>query len=43
MTTNDHSSDTPPDHFQLFAYHVANLNGRSIDRPRTLAKGVTVE
>jgi glucosamine--fructose-6-phosphate aminotransferase (isomerizing) len=29
--------------FQLFAYHVANLKGRSIDKPRNLAKSVTVE
>jgi glucosamine--fructose-6-phosphate aminotransferase (isomerizing) len=28
---------------QLFAYHVANLKGRSIDKPRNLAKSVTVE
>ena len=28
---------------QLFAYHVANLQGRSIDQPRNLAKSVTVE
>ncbi len=30
-------------YFQLFAYHVANLKGRSIDKPRNLAKSVTVE
>ena len=29
--------------FQLFAYHVAKLKGRSIDKPRNLAKSVTVE
>jgi len=28
---------------QLFAYHVANLKGRAIDKPRNLAKSVTVE
>jgi glucosamine--fructose-6-phosphate aminotransferase (isomerizing) len=28
---------------QLFAYHVANKLGRSIDKPRNLAKSVTVE
>jgi glucosamine--fructose-6-phosphate aminotransferase (isomerizing) len=28
---------------QLFAYHVANLKGCSIDKPRNLAKSVTVE
>lgn len=28
---------------QLFAYHVANLLDRDIDRPRNLAKSVTVE
>ncbi len=28
---------------QLFAYHVANYNGREIDQPRNLAKSVTVE
>jgi glucosamine--fructose-6-phosphate aminotransferase (isomerizing) len=28
---------------QLFAYHVANMKGRSIDKPRNLAKSVTVE
>jgi glucosamine--fructose-6-phosphate aminotransferase (isomerizing) len=30
-------------YLQLFAYHVANSKGRSIDRPRNLAKSVTVE
>ncbi|WP_435127655.1 glutamine--fructose-6-phosphate transaminase (isomerizing) [Halobaculum sp. D14] len=30
-------------YWQLFAYHVANLSGRSIDKPRNLAKSVTVE
>jgi len=30
-------------YWQLFAYHVANSKGRSIDRPRHLAKSVTVE
>ncbi len=30
-------------YWQLFAYHVANEKGRSIDRPRNLAKSVTVE
>ena len=30
-------------YWQLFAYHVANSKGRSIDRPRNLAKSVTVE
>jgi len=29
--------------FQLFAYHVARLKGRPIDKPRNLAKSVTVE
>ncbi|WP_152040981.1 glutamine--fructose-6-phosphate transaminase (isomerizing) [Salinigranum salinum] len=29
--------------FQLFAYHVAKRKGRSIDKPRNLAKSVTVE
>lgn len=28
---------------QLFAYHLARLKGREIDRPRNLAKSVTVE
>ena len=28
---------------QLFAYHVADLKGREIDKPRNLAKSVTVE
>jgi glucosamine--fructose-6-phosphate aminotransferase (isomerizing) len=28
---------------QLFAYHVARDLGRSIDKPRNLAKSVTVE
>jgi len=28
---------------QLFAYHMAVLNGRDVDRPRNLAKSVTVE
>ena len=28
---------------QLFAYHVADSKGRSIDKPRNLAKSVTVE
>ena len=28
---------------QLFAYHVARLRGEAIDRPRNLAKSVTVE
>lgn len=30
-------------YWQLFAYHVADSKGRSIDRPRNLAKSVTVE
>ncbi|QCC46940.1 glutamine--fructose-6-phosphate transaminase (isomerizing) [Halobellus limi] len=30
-------------YLQLFAYHVANLKGRPIDKPRNLAKSVTVE
>ncbi|WP_458208937.1 glutamine--fructose-6-phosphate transaminase (isomerizing) [Haladaptatus sp. NG-SE-30] len=30
-------------YLQLFAYHVANQKGRSIDKPRNLAKSVTVE
>jgi glucosamine--fructose-6-phosphate aminotransferase (isomerizing) len=30
-------------YWQLFAYHVANSKGRSIDKPRNLAKSVTVE
>jgi len=28
---------------QLFAYHMALLNGRDVDKPRNLAKSVTVE
>ncbi|MEA1912310.1 MAG: glutamine--fructose-6-phosphate transaminase (isomerizing) [candidate division WOR-3 bacterium] len=28
---------------QLFAYYIAALNGRDVDRPRNLAKSVTVE
>jgi glucosamine--fructose-6-phosphate aminotransferase (isomerizing) len=28
---------------QLFAYHVAKLRGANVDRPRNLAKSVTVE
>jgi glutamine---fructose-6-phosphate transaminase (isomerizing) len=28
---------------QLFAYHMANLRGCDIDKPRNLAKSVTVE
>jgi glucosamine--fructose-6-phosphate aminotransferase (isomerizing) len=28
---------------QLFAYHVANIRGCEIDKPRNLAKSVTVE
>jgi glucosamine--fructose-6-phosphate aminotransferase (isomerizing) len=28
---------------QMFAYHVANALGRDIDKPRNLAKSVTVE
>ena len=30
-------------YFQLFSYHVANFKRRSIDKPRNLAKSVTVE
>jgi glucosamine--fructose-6-phosphate aminotransferase (isomerizing) len=30
-------------YFQLFSYYVAKQNGRSIDKPRNLAKSVTVE
>ncbi|MFB6175624.1 MAG: glutamine--fructose-6-phosphate aminotransferase, partial [Halobaculum sp.] len=30
-------------HLQLFAYHVAALKGRPIDKPRNLAKSVTVK
>ena len=30
-------------YLQLFAYHVANEKGRPIDKPRNLAKSVTVE
>jgi glucosamine--fructose-6-phosphate aminotransferase (isomerizing) len=30
-------------YLQLFAYHVARSKGRSIDKPRNLAKSVTVE
>ena len=30
-------------YLQLFAYHVANAKGRPIDKPRNLAKSVTVE
>jgi glucosamine--fructose-6-phosphate aminotransferase (isomerizing) len=30
-------------YFQLFSYHVANFKNRSIDKPRNLAKSVTVE
>jgi glucosamine--fructose-6-phosphate aminotransferase (isomerizing) len=32
---------TPP--LQLLAYHIANLRGCDVDRPRNLAKSVTVE
>ena len=28
---------------QIFAYYVAKYNGRDIDKPRNLAKSVTVE
>jgi glucosamine--fructose-6-phosphate aminotransferase (isomerizing) len=28
---------------QLFSYHVANKLGRDVDKPRNLAKSVTVE
>jgi len=28
---------------QLFAYHLADMNGRDVDKPRNLAKSVTVE
>lgn len=28
---------------QLFAYHIANSLGRDVDKPRNLAKSVTVE
>lgn len=28
---------------QLLSYHVAELNGLNVDRPRNLAKSVTVE
>ena len=28
---------------QLFAYHVAAMNGKDVDQPRNLAKSVTVE
>jgi len=28
---------------QLFAYHVARIRGCAIDKPRNLAKSVTVE
>ncbi len=28
---------------QLFAYHIADINGRDVDKPRNLAKSVTVE
>ena len=28
---------------QLFAHHIAALNGRDVDQPRNLAKSVTVE
>ena len=30
-------------YWQLFAYHVANAKGRPIDKPRNLAKSVTVQ
>jgi len=30
-------------YFQLFAYYVADLKGRAIDKPRNLAKSVTVK
>lgn len=30
-------------YFQLFSYHVANFKHRPIDKPRNLAKSVTVE
>ena len=29
--------------FQLFAYHMAVLRGNDVDKPRNLAKSVTVE
>lgn len=29
--------------FQLLSYHIAELNGFNVDRPRNLAKSVTVE
>uniref|UniRef100_A0A1I7XRF6 Glutamine--fructose-6-phosphate transaminase (isomerizing) n=1 Tax=Heterorhabditis bacteriophora TaxID=37862 RepID=A0A1I7XRF6_HETBA len=28
---------------QLLSYHIAELNGQNVDRPRNLAKSVTVE
>lgn len=28
---------------QLFSYHIANKLGRDVDKPRNLAKSVTVE
>lgn len=28
---------------QLFAYHMAFLKGKDVDKPRNLAKSVTVE
>lgn len=28
---------------QLLSYHIADLNGLNVDRPRNLAKSVTVE
>jgi glucosamine--fructose-6-phosphate aminotransferase (isomerizing) len=30
-------------YFKLFSYHVANFKSRSIDKPRNLAKSVTLE
>ena len=30
-------------YLQLFAYYVARSKGRAIDKPRNLAKSVTVE
>jgi glucosamine--fructose-6-phosphate aminotransferase (isomerizing) len=31
------------DQLQLFAYHIAVLRGCDVDKPRNLAKSVTVE
>jgi len=30
-------------YIQLFAYHIADMRGLDVDKPRNLAKSVTVE